>query len=354
VASSAVWLRSCDYALSVDTESRSAGEAAAAGASEHTPAQSGGTAPVGGTHNLEFCRIERWRGYVSSTFYARTTQDALHESKPFRWRRAEVPPDEGAARAAYDDLVARLRDDGWQPYEQGRVWYATTFARTVVLPVAAPLPRTAVPTLPPPPAAAPSPARPSAAPLGPRPAEHRSNSPERHDAAVPPPPAEAPAASGEEDGEQPGRHRRLWRLGVASGGALITAVAVAMAFSGGHPASAHPPGPANAHAVAHPRVARADKATRTSAPAPVLTPAVTMVDLRIAAHGNGSWVDVKRGSRSGKVLFSGVLHAGKGLHFRARLLWVRFGAAGNLTVTANRKPVTLRGTYEKLFAPPAR
>jgi hypothetical protein len=33
-------------------------------------------------------------------------------------------------------------------------------------------------------------------------------------------------------------------------------------------------------------------------------------------------------------------------------VWARFGAAGNLSVTADGKPVQLLGTFDKLFRPP--
>ena len=91
-----------------------------------------------------------------------------------------------------------------------------------------------------------------------------------------------------------------------------------------------------------------------SKPAAPAAPAAPRADVRIAAGGNGSWVEVRRGSKSGKLLYAGVLEGGKQLHFRGRRLWARFGAAGNLTVRANGKPVTLRGTYDKVFAAPAR
>src|SRR4051794_3531616 len=79
----------------------------------------------------EYCRIERWRGYFSSSFYVRLPDGTLVESKPFRWRRAAAAPDEGPARAAYEALAARIEAAGWTRHAQGASWFATTFTRLV-------------------------------------------------------------------------------------------------------------------------------------------------------------------------------------------------------------------------------
>ena len=76
------------------------------------------------------------------------------------------------------------------------------------------------------------------------------------------------------------------------------------------------------------------------------------VDLRIAAHGSGSWLEIRRGSATGPVLYSATLTDGQTLQFHAPKLWGRFGAASNLTITVNARPVRLEGTYEKLFVAP--
>jgi hypothetical protein len=49
------------------------------------------------------------------------------------------------------------------------------------------------------------------------------------------------------------------------------------------------------------------------------------------------------------VLFSGVLEPGRKLRFAAPRLWARFGAAGHLRITQDGRPVTLQGTYDKVF-----
>jgi hypothetical protein len=80
---------------------------------------------------FETCRIRRWRGYTSSTFYAcAETGEVLAESSPFRWRKDAPPPETAAARAAYDDVVARLIRAGWSlASSESAEWFATVFTR---------------------------------------------------------------------------------------------------------------------------------------------------------------------------------------------------------------------------------
>ena len=92
------------------------------------------------------------------------------------------------------------------------------------------------------------------------------------------------------------------------------------------------------------------KGVEGSAHSVVAKPA--QADLRVAAHGSGSWLEIRRGSATGPILYSATLTDGQTLHFRAPKLWGRFGAASNLTITANAHPVRIQGTYEKLFVAP--
>jgi hypothetical protein len=80
---------------------------------------------------IETCRIERWRGYFTSRFYAVADDGApLLESAPFRLRAASVPPDHATAKQAHADLLAALAAAGWQPDEVGPEWYATRLVRS--------------------------------------------------------------------------------------------------------------------------------------------------------------------------------------------------------------------------------
>jgi hypothetical protein len=60
----------------------------------------------------------------------------------------------------------------------------------------------------------------------------------------------------------------------------------------------------------------------------------------IAASGN-TWLEVRRGSASGHVLYRNVLAASGRLRFRRHRLWMRVGAPWNLTVTANGRKLAL-------------
>src|SRR5215210_5151932 len=74
------------------------------------------------------CRVKRWRGYVKSSFYVEAPAGGLlFESSGFRWRHREPPPDEGAARLAYDSLVSLLLAAGWEPEGQGPLWFDARF-----------------------------------------------------------------------------------------------------------------------------------------------------------------------------------------------------------------------------------
>jgi hypothetical protein len=49
------------------------------------------------------------------------------------------------------------------------------------------------------------------------------------------------------------------------------------------------------------------------------------------------------------VLFTGELAPGRVLRLRGQRLWARFGAARNLTITADGRPVEFSGTIEHVF-----
>jgi hypothetical protein len=59
-----------------------------------------------------------------------------------------------------------------------------------------------------------------------------------------------------------------------------------------------------------------------------------------------TWISVRRGSRQGVLLFQGRLKATESETFTATSLFVRFGAAGDITARLNGKPLPLPdGTY---------
>jgi hypothetical protein len=60
------------------------------------------------------------------------TRDVLRRSPPFDAPRTGSIPDDGPARAAYDRLMAQLRDEGWQvvgPEPRPSAWYRVQLVR---------------------------------------------------------------------------------------------------------------------------------------------------------------------------------------------------------------------------------
>ena len=55
--------------------------------------------------------------------------ETMLESAPFAWRHGAPPPDNEAARLAYERLVERLLAEGWEREDQGAIWYETHFVR---------------------------------------------------------------------------------------------------------------------------------------------------------------------------------------------------------------------------------
>ena len=82
------------------------------------------------------CRIEWWRGYLKSEFYAQETwPDAsiVVRSASFRWSKPTPPPETlpHVARA-HAELVAQLEAAGWEVSGQGEHWYALELQRRPV------------------------------------------------------------------------------------------------------------------------------------------------------------------------------------------------------------------------------
>ena len=273
------------------------------------------------------CRIERWRGYRSSTFYARVGGH-LVESRSFRWSKADPPPDSTAARAVYDELVARLEAAGWEPVAGGGLWYETSFVWAVSeggevvghVPVAQPEVPVAQPDVP-----VAQPDVPVAQPE------------------VPAPQTESPVAP-----VRPAfRGFRPGKLVYAGAAACATLVVLALVLgTRGHAVTGRSAAPPALGVSSTRRAATAGTVRARSRQA--------LVDLRIEARGTGSWLELRRVSGTGPVLYSGTLLPGTTLHFRAARIWARLGAAGNLVVTENGRPIQLQGTYDKLFLPPGR
>lgn len=118
----------------------------------------------------------------------------------------------------------------------------------------------------------------------------------------------------------------------APGGApLVTTVAASTDAAG----STSPPGTTSP-----------SEGETTTAPKPAA--AATAVRLKLSPTFD-TWVEVRSGSAGGNVLYSGILTQGSVKRFRDKRLWVRFGAAANLTARLNGRSLDLPpGTYEAI------
>jgi hypothetical protein len=285
---------------------------------------------------------------VTSTFYAVTDKgEVLAESSPFRWRKAAPPPDRPAARSAHDEVVAALTESGWTIEARGSGnWFETWFSRpgpaVPEVSVAAPEDvRVAQPAV----TQEPSRPEPSAA-LARRPAPGAGAPVEEETA-----PVVAPAAPRAVDAPRRPRRRRI-AIGFAA--AAVAAVAVAAVPASRYVDNLRAPTAQESRTAKHVPSAASEVPSARETRAVARRGARKTVDVRIRAHGNGSWIEIRRGSSSGEVLYAGVLSGGHGLHFRSRRLWTRFGAAANLSVVVDGDSVPLQGTLEKLFVPERR
>ena len=81
------------------------------------------------------CRIDWWRGYVRSEFYAQQRtpdgKDAIVSTSPsFRWSKPSAPPATLQHVAeAHAALVADLEAGGWIVSGRGNEWYALKLKR---------------------------------------------------------------------------------------------------------------------------------------------------------------------------------------------------------------------------------
>jgi cytoskeleton protein RodZ len=93
--------------------------------------------------------------------------------------------------------------------------------------------------------------------------------------------------------------------------------------------------------------------TVTSGKAPAPAPRRHRVNLVLTAEGGGSWVEAHSDSATGPLLFQGTLQSGRELRLAARRIWLRLGAASNLSLAVNGRatPSEFFGTVDVLVTP---
>ena len=136
------------------------------------------------------------------------------------------------------------------------------------------------------------------------------------------------------------RQHRLERrgvlLGLAAIGALFALVIAAWKFSDSNNTPAIP-NLANTTTTTNAKPAAPRKQHRQKS-----TPA-RPVRFRLylnATHGN-CWMEIRNWSVNGRAVYTGTLELGQAKFFRARRLWINFGAPSNLSIALNGKPVTV-------------
>lgn len=254
---------------------------------------------------LDTCGIEAWRGHETCAFVARRSDGTLVAVSPaFRSDDCEQPAETPATVSARDELLAMLDGQGWRRGKRSRrgPWYATQLERLVAL-----------------------------------------DGPEF---VVPPTEALAAAAVPARAGtlvpaaEAPRRHAGKLISAISVAGLIVAGVlAYAVLARGTHHRT---------RLVTVPPKAQA-KTTAPSAPATAAKPApARKVRLAVTATRT-SWLELRRGSRTGRVLYSGELPAGHSLHVSAPRIWARFGAAANLDIVVDGTRIPLQGTLERVF-----
>jgi uncharacterized protein DUF4115 len=305
----------------------------------------------------ERCELRVWRGYRSAAFYAVDEDEAvIATSVEFRSRGRE-PQETEAARQARTNLCLELEQSGWKRQAgEGEAWYAAQFVRPSETRILRPPPerqevRAVV-------AVAPAAARVEdavAVAVAPETVEPETVQPEtvkpetiEPETIAPQPVAVQPAADRPAAASWP-----LWKQLAVWAGAFAVATAAAGAVTlgainlrGGTKTTT------TFVTIARPAATPAPSATPAKKPSPVAAPTVRrrVVRLLITATDRPSWLEIRRRSAHGAVLYSGILQPGRHLRIAGGKVWARFAAAGNLRISVDGTVVPLSGTLEKLFS----
>jgi hypothetical protein len=282
----------------------------------------------GSTLEIERCLIELWRGYTTASFIARTEDELVAESPSFRSRGRQAPAQSDATTEALSALTSELVLTGWSaaPDDGGDNWFDLAFLRLIAVPAievqesevepsepVAPAPREVVHLV-----AEPAPMVVEARPVP----------------VAPPPIAIA----------KPSRARGARIV------SFVSLVGIVVAGGLGY-VIAHRSPVVETRVLTVTQPAAPVAHTPVRQPAVVPQPAVTAKPVRVNLIATkDTWLELRQGSKTGRVVFSGILPQGQRLHASADRLWARFAAAGNVAVIVNGKPLQLAGTLERVFA----
>jgi hypothetical protein len=151
--------------------------------------------------------------------------------------------------------------------------------------------------------------------------------------------------------------RIVFGIGILAIAALVALIVLEMTTDRfeRHPTPAALPPTTPTEAAAPPPAPTTDETTTEETTTEETTPApeqarppATGVRLTLRAIAD-TWIDVRAGSLDGDGLYAGILPEGTVKRFRGTRIWVRFGAASNLTARLNGMPLRLPpGTYSAL------
>jgi Domain of unknown function (DUF4115)/Helix-turn-helix domain len=164
--------------------------------------------------------------------------------------------------------------------------------------------------------------------------------------------AEAPAVAAPAPRPKSRLRRAVWLPVLA---ALAPAVVIAVVFvldqTDGESARDVDREPRASSIVATPEPEVTVTASDSEGPAPPARK--RRVDLVLTADRGGSWVEAHSDSATGPLLFQGTLESGRELRLAARRIWLRLGAASNLSLEVNGQstPRDLFGTVDVLVTP---
>jgi hypothetical protein len=84
-----------------------------------------------------------------------------------------------------------------------------------------------------------------------------------------------------------------------------------------------------------------------------VAPKFHRAQIAFVATRGASWLSVRIGSSTGRVLYERTLQAGERVVFAGSHLWIRIGAPWNLDATLNGKPVQLPTAVADVLVTPA-
>lgn len=82
-------------------------------------------------------------------------------------------------------------------------------------------------------------------------------------------------------------------------------------------------------------------------------PPATGPTLILSATRGDCWVEARAGSATGEALYAGTLTTGRSLRFQRPRLWLRLGAASNVDIVVNGRPLSVPPGTVELTVPDA-